>query len=143
MGRRPGHELTMSTQTPRLERFLLISISLLLIASGIAPVVHDVSDGGLAVAVAEICINSRTGATVAAADWRLLFSESPHRFVAVIDPERRNEPIVAERKVAHPASINVGVPESQEQRIAEVKAGVDAKLQGPLELGLNRYIGLQ
>jgi phosphoribosylformylglycinamidine synthase subunit PurL len=49
------------------------------LADGVAPVVHDVSAGGLAVAVAEICIASGTGASLDPCDWRLLFSESPHR----------------------------------------------------------------
>jgi phosphoribosylformylglycinamidine synthase len=51
------------------------------------PVLHDVSDGGLAVAVAEICIASRVGARVSFADWRHLFSEDPHRFLAAAPPE--------------------------------------------------------
>jgi phosphoribosylformylglycinamidine synthase len=44
------------------------------------PVLHDISDGGLAVALAEICIASRIGATVETAHP---FSEDPHRFLAV------------------------------------------------------------
>jgi phosphoribosylformylglycinamidine synthase II len=48
-----------------------------------APVLHDISDGGLAVALAEICIASGVGATVTAEHP---FSEDPHRFVAVADP---------------------------------------------------------
>ncbi len=57
--------------------------------SGAAPVLHDVSAGGLAVAVAEICIRSGVGATVAVDDWRELFSEAPHRFVAAVVPGLR------------------------------------------------------
>ena len=44
------------------------------------PVLHDISDGGLAVALAEICIASGVGATVETAHP---FSEDPHRFLAV------------------------------------------------------------
>jgi phosphoribosylformylglycinamidine synthase len=51
--------------------------------AGVLPVLHDVSAGGLAVAVAEICIRSGVGATVAADAWPLLFDEAPGRFVAV------------------------------------------------------------
>lgn len=48
------------------------------------PVLHDVSDGGVAVALAEICIASAVGARIdGAAD---LFSEDPHRFIAVFEP---------------------------------------------------------
>jgi len=48
------------------------------------PVLHDVSAGGLAVALAEICIQSGVGATLEDMDWRLLFDEAPSRFVAVV-----------------------------------------------------------
>jgi phosphoribosylformylglycinamidine synthase len=50
------------------------------------PVLHDISDGGLAVAVAEVCIASGVGATIEDLDTDLLFSEDPHRFVAVFEP---------------------------------------------------------
>ena len=46
----------------------------------VLPVLHDVSDGGLAVALAEICIASGLGADVETA---YPFSEDPHRFLAV------------------------------------------------------------
>jgi phosphoribosylformylglycinamidine synthase len=52
--------------------------------AGWSPVLHDVSLGGLAVALAEICIRSGVGVSVDVADWRELFAESPHRFVAVL-----------------------------------------------------------
>jgi phosphoribosylformylglycinamidine synthase len=48
-----------------------------------APVLHDISDGGLAVALAEICIASGVGARV---DVGHPFSEDPHRFLAVAKP---------------------------------------------------------
>jgi phosphoribosylformylglycinamidine synthase len=47
------------------------------------PVLHDVSHGGVAVAVAEICITSGVGASIDDADGAALFDESPHRFLAV------------------------------------------------------------
>ena len=55
----------------------------------LSPCLHDVSDGGLAVAVAEIAIASGVGVTFEYADWRHLFSEDPHRFVFVADPAHR------------------------------------------------------
>ena len=48
------------------------------------PVLHDLSDGGLAVALAEICIASQTGARIEEATD--LFCEDPHRFIAVFEP---------------------------------------------------------
>ena len=50
------------------------------------PVLHDVSAGGLAVALAEICIRSAVGMTVDHTDWRLLLDEAPSRFVAIAEP---------------------------------------------------------
>jgi phosphoribosylformylglycinamidine synthase len=47
------------------------------------PVLHDISNGGLAVAIAEICLASGVGATLNEDDGDLLFSEDPHRFLAV------------------------------------------------------------
>jgi phosphoribosylformylglycinamidine synthase II len=48
-----------------------------------APVLHDISDGGLAVALAEICIASGVGAVVTAEHP---FGEDPHRFLVVAHP---------------------------------------------------------
>jgi phosphoribosylformylglycinamidine synthase II len=47
------------------------------------PVLHDISDGGLAVALSEICIASSVGATVTTEHP---FSEDPHRFLLVAEP---------------------------------------------------------
>ncbi len=52
----------------------------------IAPVVHDVSSGGIAVAVAEVAIRSGVGVRLDNGDWRLLLDESPHRFVVAVEP---------------------------------------------------------
>ncbi len=50
------------------------------------PVLHDVSAGGLAVALAEIAIKSGIGFTTPELDWSELWSEAPHRFVALFEP---------------------------------------------------------
>jgi phosphoribosylformylglycinamidine synthase len=52
----------------------------------VVPVLHDVSDGGRAVAVAEICIASGVGATVIDDDVASWFSEDPHRVIALFQP---------------------------------------------------------
>ncbi len=52
-------------------------------AAGLFPVVHDVSSGGLAVAVAEIAMASGVGIALDVDDWRELFAETPLRFVAI------------------------------------------------------------
>ncbi|HJU52455.1 MAG TPA: phosphoribosylformylglycinamidine synthase subunit PurL [Acidimicrobiia bacterium] len=66
------------------------------------PVLHDVSLGGLGLALAEICIASEVGGSVAYSDWRFLFSEDPHRFLAVA-PDEADDTITA-------ACSEVGVP---------------------------------
>ena len=46
------------------------------LAAAGAPVLHDISTGGLAVALAEICIASGIGADISYDDWRSLFSRT-------------------------------------------------------------------
>jgi phosphoribosylformylglycinamidine synthase II len=61
---------------------------------------HDLSEGGLAVAVSEMCVGSGMGASlfleeVAAQensqDYQLLFSESPSRFLVEVSKEKKEE----------------------------------------------------
>jgi len=59
-----------------------------LLASAGLPAIHDVSTGGTAIAVAEMCMSSGVGATVAYSDWRHLFCEDPHRFLVAAAPEQ-------------------------------------------------------
>ncbi len=61
-----------------------------------APVLHDVSDGGLAVTIAEICIRSAVGATV---DTSHPFCEDPHRFVAVMPEQKASFPPDIARRI--------------------------------------------
>ncbi len=60
----------------------ILRVARRLAAAG-APVLHDISTGGLAVALAEICIASGIGADISYDDWRSLFSEDPHRLLLV------------------------------------------------------------
>jgi phosphoribosylformylglycinamidine synthase len=64
-----------------------------------APVLHDISDGGMAVALAEICIASGLGAVIIDMDTDLLFSEDPHRFLAVCAPESVELPSDMARRI--------------------------------------------
>ncbi|MFP3883609.1 MAG: phosphoribosylformylglycinamidine synthase subunit PurL [Actinomycetota bacterium] len=61
-----------------------------------APVLHDISDGGLAVALAEICIVSGVGATV---ETPHPFSEDPHRFLVVAEPGTVDPPEEIARRI--------------------------------------------
>ena len=65
----------------------VIDLAAELATDGAVPVMHDVSDGGLAVTISEICIRSKIGAHLEVADWRHLFAEPPHTFVAVAPAE--------------------------------------------------------
>ncbi|MFC1544747.1 phosphoribosylformylglycinamidine synthase subunit PurL [Gemmatimonadota bacterium] len=71
------------------------------ISAGLVASCHDLSDGGLAVAVAESCIAGDIGARIAVSsvpgaerfgrDDLLLFSESQGRFLISVRPEKRGE----------------------------------------------------
>jgi len=65
-----------------------IDLVIAMVEYELSPALHDVSDGGVAVAVAEMCIQSGVGATVEFTDWIGLFAENPHRFIAAIPPAR-------------------------------------------------------
>ena len=65
----------------------------------LVPVLHDVSDGGRAVALAEICIASGVGATVADDGVSRQFSEDPHRVIAVFEPGAIQLPAEISRKL--------------------------------------------
>jgi phosphoribosylformylglycinamidine (FGAM) synthase-like enzyme len=59
-----------------------------LVSGGMVDGVHDVSSGGLALALAEMAVRSGVGFTVArVADGAELFSESPSRVVVCVAPE--------------------------------------------------------
>lgn len=63
-----------------------IETALLSVEEGLTPVLHDISEGGLALAAAEIAISSRVGVTVKFRDWRSLFTEDPNRLLAAVWP---------------------------------------------------------
>jgi phosphoribosylformylglycinamidine synthase len=68
--------------------------ALALIRQGIAKACHDCSDGGLAVALAEMCLAANKGfdASTAVLGQRLdatLFGEAQSRIIVAIRPERR------------------------------------------------------
>jgi phosphoribosylformylglycinamidine synthase len=60
-----------------------------LVAAGLVQGAHDVSRGGVALALAEMAVRSGVGFTAARlADHRDLFSESSGRAVLCVDPEQ-------------------------------------------------------
>jgi phosphoribosylformylglycinamidine synthase len=75
-----------------------------LATTGVSPAMHDISDGGMAIAVAELCIASGVGADVEFGDWRSLFCEDPHRFVAAVPPDRAAEAEAIAEEAGIPAT---------------------------------------
>ena len=67
-----------------------IDLAATLVAEELSPALHDISDGGLAVAVAELAMASKVGVVLEYRDWRTLFSEDPHRFVFAASPDARD-----------------------------------------------------
>jgi phosphoribosylformylglycinamidine synthase len=63
-----------------------------------APVLHDISDGGLAVAAAEIAIASGVGVAIDDSVAEI-FSEDPHRFLVAVETGSVDLPTDAARKV--------------------------------------------
>ena len=53
----------------------------------VAHALHDVSDGGIAVAAAEMAMAAGIGVEVTTTDWRTLFSEDPHRLLVAAPPD--------------------------------------------------------
>jgi len=67
-----------------------VETALQLVKEELTPVLHDISDGGLALAASEIAIASGVGVRVTFTDWRSLFTEEPNRLLAAIWPPDRS-----------------------------------------------------
>lgn len=79
-GRLPALDVALHLQVAEVVRAL--------VAGGLLRGVHDVSGGGLGVALAEMAVRSGMGVSVARiADAHELFSESPSRVVVCVEPE--------------------------------------------------------
>lgn len=111
----------------------LLSAVLEAIQSGLVRSAHDLSEGGLAVALAESCISGGIGAKVnVASELRsdfALFSESQSRILLSASPEKAEalEKLLAERGVP---TARIGVVEGSELNVAVNGTGV---LNKPVE----------
>ena len=84
-GKRNGHLDQVDYQTH--ER--LCQTIRMLVTQGLVTAIHDISSGGLAVAVAEMAVQSGVGCSLARVpDIESMFSESPSRVVIAVDPEQ-------------------------------------------------------
>ena len=105
--------------------------------AGDLPVVHDISAGGLAVALAEVCIRSGVGAVVGNGDWPLMLDEAPHRFLAVVpagsrsrDPRRPGAaPGDHGRRPHRLRSPRLGGPERSHRGVAQRHPPQDGRLR--------------
>jgi phosphoribosylformylglycinamidine synthase len=108
------------------------------ISAGLVRSCHDLSDGGLAVAVAEMALAGGFGASIslrdvscdhdAANDGTLLFSESPSRFLFEVRPEHAAEFV----------EIFSAVPLG---KLGEVTAGIEASRPGSTRLIITGLAG--
>jgi phosphoribosylformylglycinamidine synthase len=81
---------------------------------------HDVADGGVALAVAEMAAASGVGATLARmADHADLFSESPGRVLLCVDPDGLAE-LEAEIAEAGVPSVRIGVAGGDALRVKDL-----------------------
>jgi len=105
------------------------------ISSSVVRACHDVSDGGLAAAVAEMCMAGRLGASILLAsvphagsdipESALMFSENPSRFVVEIRPgdEPRFQEILKAHGLSHWGRIGTVDPARQAGFIVQGRDG--------------------
>ncbi len=109
----------------------VMSLATSMVHEELSPTLHDISHGGIAVALAEICIHSGVGATYRFTDWVGLFAENPHRFLAAVAVEHAPRIEQLARELGVPASrlgafegdeliLDNGGPESTRIPLAEV-----------------------
>jgi phosphoribosylformylglycinamidine synthase len=118
---------TVAGRAPRIDLGAEVALARLLATPGLGSAAHDLSEGGLAVALAEMCIRSRCGAqiTLPAGEWWELFSESTARALLTFSPEALDRVLEAASRLGVPA-----------QRIGEFR-GEDLEIAGVLRLSLD------
>ena len=100
----------------------LTGLATRLAAGEIVSVLHDLSEGGLAVAVAKVCIVSDVGVTI---DWPgHAFAEDPHRLIAAVHPERSDR-MVALADAAGVAAHRIGTFGGEEIRVGRAAVNLE------------------
>ena len=93
------------------------------IQAGLVRTAHDCSEGGVAVAVAEMCIGGRVGAEIdidgtgESSDWSRLWGESLGRFIIGVQPE--DEADFVEWMSGHPITLLGTVNDSDQLSILD------------------------
>ncbi len=94
------------------------------IAAGLVRSCHDLSDGGLAVAVAEMCMGGRIGASIEAGSVPMLFGETNGCLVVEVDAAKAAE---FEKRLAGVPCSKLGATDSS-QRLAIAAGGRSVEL---------------
>ena len=101
----------------------------MLVNQGLVTAIHDISSGGLAVAVAEMAVQSGVGCSLARVpDIEAMFSESPSRVVIAVDPEQMQS---VEEVIQ-----NQGIPSA---RIG-LAHGDTLTIKGLIDIGLSKIL---
>ncbi len=104
------------------------------IQAGLIQTAHDCSEGGVAVAAAEMCIGGRVGAEIdidgtgKSSDWSRLWGESLGRFIVGVQPEHEADFI--EWMAEHPLTVLGTVNDTEKLSIVD---GYDALIE--LDMG--------
>jgi len=107
--------------------------------AGLVRSLHDLSDGGLGVALAESALGGRWGARITldelpgsgGTDPELLFGESPSRFLATVAPDRLDAFL---KTLKGQSCAVIGVV------VEEPRVTVDSRAQTVVDLGLDRIL---
>ncbi len=108
----------------------VIELAVALAQNELVPVMHDISDGGAAVTVSEICIASNVGAHLQYSSWVGLFAEAPHRIIAAVPPEN----FAAIRQLAE----DLGVPVSELGEFGGHRISFDNPVAGATSLSVDK-----
>jgi phosphoribosylformylglycinamidine synthase len=115
-----------------------------MIHAGTATAVHDVSDGGLLVALAEMAIASGIGATLDAAPEAIVphawwFGEDQARYIVTV-PESQLLGVLTKLKAVEVPCIQIGITGGQEIAVAGERAVHVKALQHAFESWLPAYM---
>ena len=113
-------------------------------AEGLLTAVHDCADGGLAVALAEMCIASGTGLEAPAVDLgeRLdaaLFGEAQSRFIVAVRDAGAASRVASLGRVADVPVVTLGLVQGQQFNLGGVVAELD-DLSAAYRTGLERAL---
>jgi phosphoribosylformylglycinamidine synthase subunit PurL len=99
MAQQVAHRELTGTPTPPEPEIAVDMVGLAANLAHQVPVLHDISEGGLAVAVTEICIASEIGAELIGMTSEEWFCEDPHRIIVAMPSDLVSMPAGLSRKI--------------------------------------------